>query len=138
MQMTKGLLAVGLAIGLGVLGSNANAMTLHTGPAWAEGGAFFSGLTYHACNVANVSNTAITDLQVVLHRADGTVLKTSGVTTLGPGQVIEVESQATGYQGFARCRIYSPTATGSQLRGNITVFRWVGTYYESMATEHAR
>ena len=86
----------------------------------------------------NVSSIAITDLQVWLHKYDGTVLSTTGVTTLGPGQVLQVQSAGSGYNGFARCRIFSPTATGSQLRGNITVYRWAGTFYEAWATEPAR
>lgn len=132
MQMTKGILAIGFAVGLGVLSQNANAMTLYTGPHWAD-----SGASYHACNVVNVGLTAITDLQVVLHKFDGSVAATSGVITLNPGQTLEVVASPS-YGGFARCRFYSPTAVGSQLRGNIAVFRWAGTYYETLATEVAR
>jgi hypothetical protein len=134
MQMRKGLLAVGLAIGLGVLGSNAHAMTLHTGPHWAD-----SGASYHACNVTNVSSTNITDLQIVLHRADGTVAGTSGVITLGAGQTFEVVGSPA-FSGFGRCRFFSPTASGSQLRANIAVFRFIaaGSFYETLSQEPAK
>lgn len=132
MQMKKGLLAVGLAIGLGVLSSNASAMTVQTGMHWADAPA-----SYHSCQVVNVSNAAITDLQIVLHKSDGTVAGTSGVFTLPPGQMYQVVASAS-YSGFARCRIYSPTAAGSQIRGNMSVFFFNVNHYETLATEVAR
>ena len=44
MQMKKGLLAVGLMVGLGLFSSNAHAMTLNTGPAYAAGGGLRAAL----------------------------------------------------------------------------------------------
>ncbi len=132
MRLKKGLFAIGFAVGLGLLSSNANATLLATGPVWAD-----NGQTYQACNVVNVSNAAITDLQIDLYKSDGTILKTSGVITLNPQHSVEI-SAFGGYTGFARCRIYSALAQPWQIRGNVTTFRWTGTYYDSVAVEPAR
>lgn len=132
MQMKKGLLAVGLAIGLGVLSSTASAMTIYTGVHWADNPA-----SYHSCHVVNVGIVPITDLQVVLHKGDGTVAGTSGVITVLPGQYYQVVASQF-YTGFARCRFYSPTAAASHIRGNISVFHFSVNHYETLATEVAR
>jgi len=131
MQMKQRLLAVGLALGLGLLGSTANATIWATGPVWGE-----NGSDYHACNVVNVSSVPITDVSIELYKSDGTVLTQSGIITLQPRISFEL-SLFGGYTGFASCRIFSAVPSW-QIRGNITVYHWNGTYYETVAHDAAR
>jgi hypothetical protein len=133
MQLKKHLLTIGFAMGLGLLSSAANATTWATSPVWSDGGG-----AYHACNVANVSSVAITDLRVDLYKSDGTILSSSGVFTLNPNQSYEAFGVST-YSGFARCRI-SSVATSGQIRGSIVVYKWngAGAFYETRVLDHAR
>jgi len=104
---------------------------IDSSPLWAD-----SGQTYHACNVVNVTAGNVS-LKVEILDATGNVIGTSGATlvTLPPGTV--QETAATGYTGFAHCRV-TVNGTPSNIRANLTVFHWTGTYYDSLATAEVR
>lgn len=133
MQMKQRLLAVGFAVGLGLLSTTAHATIWNTSPVWSDGGG-----AYHACNVANVGAVPITDLRIDLYRTDGTILATTGVFTLNGNQSYELFGSST-YQGFARCRI-SSAVSHWLVRGSIVVYKFnaAGAYYETRVLDHAR
>ena len=139
-QYVKNTSLVLSMVALGTFSSVASAVTgdqasqttnINTSMVWAD-----SGTSYHACNVVNVT-TSTQNINVDLISSSGTVLATTGATAyaLAPGAFLET-SAFGGYSGFARCRIKG--ANPANLRANITVFRYTGTYYESLAVSEAR
>lgn len=94
--------------------------------------------SYHACNVANVT-TANLRVKIDLISATGTVLGTTGAipVTLNAGLGYELlASSGSNYTGFARCRI--SLVDPANVRANLTVFHYTGSYYESLAVSEAR
>lgn len=130
MQIKQQLLAVGFAMGVGLLSATAHATVWNTGPVWAD-----SPSNYHACNVVNISLATITDVKVTIYKWDGTILATYGPAALAPRRSVEVTGPS--YSGFAHCSISSAAAYW-QIRGNLVTFRWNGTFYNTLITEPAR
>ena len=131
MQVKKSLLAIGFAMGLGLLTSHADATLWATGPIHAD-----SGVTNLSCQVTNVSSATITDLIVQLFNKDGAVLRTSGVVTLAPNRTFQLWH--LNYTGMGYCRITSALSGASQIRGNIQTHRFTGTYWEAVNYDTAK
>jgi hypothetical protein len=102
------------------------AATLATSPVWVDTG------SYHACNAVNVSSTT-TSVKSELLNNNGTILKTY-TWNLAPGNGAELIGN--GDNGFAWCRFTVSNSTS--IRANVTVFRWLGSYYDSLALDIAR
>lgn len=93
-------------------------------PLWAD-----PGPTYHACNVANVSAAPVY-LKFDLVDRFGVVKTSNGAyITVAPGAIYEFSASIS---GFAYCRIHL-AGNVANIRANLSVFRWAGTYYETVA-----
>jgi hypothetical protein len=122
------LLAI-IAVSAMGMASNVMAAPLTTSPAWSD-----SGQSYHACNAVNVSLVPQT-VTIDLINSSGTVVSTA-TPTLAVGTSAEVALGSGGdFGGFASCRF--TTAKNFTIRGNMTVFRWTGTFYDSLAVIEA-
>lgn len=132
--LTK-LLSAAAALGmLAVLPGAAQAATiqLNTSALWAD-----SGVSYHACNFTNVSNAAVS-VKIYVIKSGGTVHTSTGATAVSvPARQTYELATAADLSDFAWCKFVT-TAPASSVRANITVFRWTGTFYDSLATAEAR
>ena len=103
---------------------------LNTSPLYAD-----NGISYHACNVVNVTQST-QNVKIDLLNGAGTVVATSGAAPVAVGAGAVYEVSGGGFSGFARCRFSN--VNGDNVRANISVFRWTGTYYETLSTSEAR
>lgn len=91
------------------------------------------GQGFHACNVANVSSSAVY-LKVDLINDSGKVFtsSTGAYVNIGAGQQFQLGGNQHGY---AYCRVHL-SGNVNNIRANLTVFRWTGAAYEmSLSTE---
>ncbi|MBK8816630.1 MAG: hypothetical protein IPN42_14520 [Methylococcaceae bacterium] len=104
---------------------------MNSSPLYAD-----SGQSYHACNVANITTAAL-KAKIDLISASGTVLATTGATPISliAGTSYELIGPST-YTGFARCRV--STVDPENVRANLSVFHYTGTYFETLAFSELR
>ena len=117
-----------------VTGDASTSTILNTSPLWAD-----SGPSYHACNVVNVTTSAVS-VRIDVLKSDGTTLATSGATSISIPAGVSVEYAGGGYSGFARCRVTVPSLSSNSVRANLTVFHWnsAESYYQTVALSEAR
>lgn len=90
-----------------------------------------NGKSSHTCNVANVSNVAVT-LKVDIVNAAGTVLASSGAPGFSLAASHIYELPAFNYSGYAFCRIHM-AGNPANIRANFLVLHYSGSYWESLA-----
>ncbi|BAP57533.1 hypothetical protein THII_3236 [Thioploca ingrica] len=120
-----------LAVAAITVAPNVEAAVIATSPVWAD-----SGQSYHACNVVNIS-TATVSVTVELINSVGTVVTGPTTVSLLAGHSIELPgSSSSDPSGFEWCRFTASSVTS--LRGNISVFRYMGSYYDTLAMSEAK
>ncbi len=135
MKLKKCLFTMGLAVGLGLLSSYANA-TLWATTSFTTGAIHAdSGVTNLSCQVTNISSVNIPFLLVQIFSKDGVLLKSSGEVTLAPNRTFQLWH--LNYTGMGYCRI-AAAASAAQVRGNIQTHRFTGTYWEAVNYDMAK
>jgi hypothetical protein len=106
---------------------------LNTSPLWAD------GVSYHACNVVNVTVNAV-QVTLVLINASGGVIA-SNVLNIAGGTSAEIDDRSGGgttFVGFARCR-FSLNQASETIRANMTIFHPLAAgNLQTYATSEAR
>jgi hypothetical protein len=106
---------------------------LNTSPLWAD------SQSYHACNVVNVSTSAVT-VAIELISASGGVISASSLAVPAgtSAEVDDASGSGSSTPGFARCR-FTLTNAEKTIRANMTIFHSLGAgTFQTYATSEAR
>lgn len=130
--------ALGLASGAAraaTAGDIATLQVLNTSPLWAD------SLSYHACNVVNVTTSAVNVIVELINGAGTIVAGSANAISIPAGTTFEI-SDASGNGttdvGFARCR-FTVNFTPITIRANETIFHSLGGgNFQTYATSEAR
>jgi hypothetical protein len=136
-QLSAGLFAMtALVLGTATAqaataGDSPIAQILNTSPVWAD------TASYHACNVVNVTTTAINVSIALINSAGVVIIQTSAPESVAAGASFEF-SNGGGYTGFARCR-FTLNFSADSIRANITAFHTLSSStYQTYAISEAR